>query len=94
MGVSLYAVEHGYIDDIELDKIIDFETAFHTYMNAEYSSLMDKINDTGDYNDDIADENQDRYRKLQKESYLVGIDGSRKRNSHQDRKCKKYAEDH
>lgn len=55
MGVSLYAVEHGYIDDIELEKIIPFEEALHTYMNTENSDLMDKINDAGDFSDDIAD---------------------------------------
>ena len=27
MGVSLYAVEHGYIDDVDLNKVGDFEAA-------------------------------------------------------------------
>ena len=54
MGVTLYAVEAGFIDDIEVNKIIDFEEALHAYMNAEQSALMDKINESGAYDDDIA----------------------------------------
>ncbi len=54
MGVSLYAVEEGYIDDVELEKIIDFEAALHSYLNTEKSDLMDKINESGDFNDEIA----------------------------------------
>ena len=55
MGVSLFAVEHAYIDDVELEKIIAFEEALHTYMNTEHSDLMNKINESGDYSDEIAD---------------------------------------
>ena len=53
MAVSLYAAEHGFLDDIELDKIGAFEAALHSFMNSEKSDLMKQINDTGDYNDDI-----------------------------------------
>jgi F-type H+-transporting ATPase subunit alpha len=34
MGVSLYAVEHGFVDDIELTKIGAFETALHDFSTA------------------------------------------------------------
>ena len=53
MAVSLYAAEHGFLDDIELDKIGAFEAALHSFMNSEKTDLMKQINDTGDYNDDI-----------------------------------------
>ncbi len=53
MGVSLYAAENGYLDDVELEKIIPFEEALLAFMNSEKSDLMDKINEKGDYNDDI-----------------------------------------
>ncbi len=53
MGVSLYAVEHGYIDDVELNKVGAFEEALLAFMNAEKASLMSTINEKGDYNDDI-----------------------------------------
>ncbi|MFK8068896.1 MAG: F0F1 ATP synthase subunit alpha [Gammaproteobacteria bacterium] len=53
MAVSLFAVEKGYLDDIEIDKILDFESALNSYMNSEQSELMKQINDTGDYSDEI-----------------------------------------
>ncbi len=54
MSVSLYAAEKGHLKDIELDKIGDFESALIDYMNSNEKALMDKINESGDYNDEIA----------------------------------------
>ena len=56
MGVSLFAVENGFIDDIELEKIGAFESALHDYMKSEQSTLMDKIGVEGNYDDDIESE--------------------------------------
>ena len=53
MGVSLYAANEGYLEDIELNKVLDFEESLLSYMNSENAELMDKINNSGDYNDDI-----------------------------------------
>lgn len=53
MAVSLYAVEKGFVDDIELAKIGSFESALHSFMNSDKKSLMAKINETGDFNDEI-----------------------------------------
>jgi F-type H+-transporting ATPase subunit alpha len=53
MAVSLFAADQGYLDDVENDKVVDFEHAMHAYMSANQSTLMDKINESGDYNDDI-----------------------------------------
>ena len=53
MGVSLFAVENDFMDDVALDKIGNFEEAMHDYMNGEQSALMDKIGSEGNYNDDI-----------------------------------------
>jgi F-type H+-transporting ATPase subunit alpha len=54
MAVSLYAAEEGYLDDVELDKIVDFEHALHAYMHASQAALLDTINASGDYNDEVA----------------------------------------
>ncbi|MCP5169446.1 MAG: F0F1 ATP synthase subunit alpha [Hahellaceae bacterium] len=54
MGVSLFAANEGYLDDVEVKKIVDFEAALISYMNAEQSALLDKIGAKGDFNDDIA----------------------------------------
>ena len=53
MAVSLFAVDQGYLDDVEKDKVVDFEHALHAYMRASQTELMDRINASGDYNDEI-----------------------------------------
>jgi F-type H+-transporting ATPase subunit alpha len=53
MAVSLFAADQGYLDDVDMDKIVDFESALHAYMRASQSELTDKINASGDYNDEI-----------------------------------------
>ncbi len=53
MAVSLFAAEKGYLKDVELNKIQDFESALIDYMNSNEQSLMANINESGDYNKDI-----------------------------------------
>ncbi|RLA57188.1 MAG: F0F1 ATP synthase subunit alpha [Gammaproteobacteria bacterium] len=53
MGVVLYAVDSGQMNDIEVNKIGAFENALLSYMHAEHGQLMSKIVETGDYNDEI-----------------------------------------
>jgi F-type H+-transporting ATPase subunit alpha len=53
MGVMLYAVNEGFLKDIEVGKIGDFEQALLSYMHAEHGELMSRIVATGDYNDEI-----------------------------------------
>jgi len=42
------------LDDVEVNKVVDFEASLLAYMNANQADLMAKINESGDYNDDIA----------------------------------------
>jgi len=56
MAVSLYAATQGYIDDVELKKVVDFEAALQSHLKSNYSSLIEKIDETGDYNDEIEGE--------------------------------------
>ena len=53
MAVSLFAAEQGFLDDVEINKIVVFESALHSYMHASQQALMDRINETSDYNDEI-----------------------------------------
>ncbi|GAB5497821.1 MAG: F0F1 ATP synthase subunit alpha [Pseudohongiellaceae bacterium] len=53
MGVSIYAANGGYLKDVELNKVLDFENALLSYMNSEQADLMAKVNETGDWNDEI-----------------------------------------
>ncbi|WNC72383.1 F0F1 ATP synthase subunit alpha [Thalassotalea psychrophila] len=52
-GISLFAAEKGFLNDIELTKIVDFEAALLTYANNEHAELMATINETGNYDKDI-----------------------------------------
>jgi F-type H+-transporting ATPase subunit alpha len=52
MGVSLFAVERGYLDDLPLDKVAGFEEALHAYMHSEHGELMSAIDASGDYGDE------------------------------------------
>jgi F-type H+/Na+-transporting ATPase subunit alpha len=56
MAVSIYAANEGHLKDIELNKVLDFESSLLSYMNSEHGELLAQINETGDYNDEIADQ--------------------------------------
>jgi F-type H+-transporting ATPase subunit alpha len=53
IAVSLLVANEGYLDDIQVNKVRDFEDALQGYMKAGHGELMSKINATGDYNDEI-----------------------------------------
>jgi F-type H+-transporting ATPase subunit alpha len=53
-ATSLFAANSGALDDIEVKKVVVFEAALLAYMNTNQTALMDSINESGDYNDDIA----------------------------------------
>jgi F-type H+-transporting ATPase subunit alpha len=55
-ALSLYAADRGYMADVDVGKILDFEAALHGYLSSEKGDLEEQINTTGDWNDDI--ENQ------------------------------------
>ena len=53
MGIVLYAANEGYLRDIEVPKILDFEDALLAYMHAEHGALMNDIVATGSYDDEV-----------------------------------------
>ena len=53
MAVSLYAANSGFLDPVDVRKVRDFEAALLSFMKAEEADLLAKINEKGDYNDDI-----------------------------------------
>ena len=53
MAVSLFAANQGYLDDIEVNKVRDFENALLSNMKLDHADLMAKIDDTGEFNDEI-----------------------------------------
>ncbi|WP_426415507.1 F0F1 ATP synthase subunit alpha [Aestuariirhabdus sp. LZHN29] len=53
MAVSLYSAEKGYLKDVELNKVLDFESALIAYANSEYAGLMAQVAESGAYTDEI-----------------------------------------
>ena len=54
-AVVLFAVEFGYLDDVDLSKIASFETALLDYSNRNHAEFMQELTKTGNYNDEIKD---------------------------------------
>ena len=54
IAVSLYAVENGYLDDVELEKVGDFEAALHNFMHSERKELMADIQEKAEYTDEVS----------------------------------------
>ncbi|MFP3014005.1 MAG: F0F1 ATP synthase subunit alpha [Arsenophonus sp. NC-QC1-MAG3] len=52
-ALSLFAAERGYLEDIELSKIGNFEISLLDYVTREHSILLKEIDQTGKYNDEI-----------------------------------------
>ena len=53
MGLMLYTANEGYLRQVEVEKIKDFEKSLIAYMNSEHKDLMDKVSETGEYGDDV-----------------------------------------
>lgn len=53
MALTIYAVDNKYLNDIAVNKIGDFEAALLSYMKAEHGDLLNQVNQSGDWNDDI-----------------------------------------
>ncbi len=48
MAVTLFAVNRGYLDDVEVKRALAFEAALISFMKSKYKALMDKIEETKD----------------------------------------------
>jgi F-type H+/Na+-transporting ATPase subunit alpha len=53
MGVSLFAANEGYLKNVEVKKVLDFEAALHSYMASEHAELMKQVNETGAWDKDM-----------------------------------------
>jgi F-type H+-transporting ATPase subunit alpha len=53
MGISLFAIEKGFMDDVELNKVLAFEAGLLEHFTAKNAELRNKINETGGYDKEI-----------------------------------------
>ena len=54
MALSLFAANEGYFDDVEIKKVMSFEKSLHEFTRTNHKTALDTINDSLDYNDEIA----------------------------------------
>ena len=55
MALSLFAANEGYLDEIEVGKVVAFEAAMQAYIKSSHGEMMDEINGNPEYNDEVAD---------------------------------------
>jgi len=53
MGVSLFAANEGYLDDVDVSKIVDFEEGLHAHFRSSHQDLLDSVDSDGDWNENI-----------------------------------------
>ena len=53
MGTVLFAANEGYLQDVPVNKVLDFEQGLLGFMKSEYGAFVDDINATGRYNDEV-----------------------------------------
>ncbi len=53
IAFSLYAANEGFLDDVDASKVVDFEAAMLSYLNSDHADLLAKINEKGEFNDEI-----------------------------------------
>ena len=55
MGVVLFAANEGYLEDVDTEKVLDFEAALLSYMNSEHLEFMAEVNEKGEYTDAVVE---------------------------------------
>ena len=68
MGFSLFAANQGFLDDVEVKKVGDFESALIAFVKSNNADLVKKLNDTADFNDDIAGKMREAIQKFKSSS--------------------------
>ena len=53
MGTVLFAANEGFLDDVDVNKVVKFEAQLLDWMRSEQKELLDKIGPEGNFNDDI-----------------------------------------
>ncbi|MFA7242441.1 MAG: F0F1 ATP synthase subunit alpha [Sulfuricellaceae bacterium] len=52
MALTLFAVNKGFLDDVEVKKALAFESALHAFIKGKHRPLLDKIQESGELDSD------------------------------------------
>ncbi|WP_027329767.1 F0F1 ATP synthase subunit alpha [Marinimicrobium agarilyticum] len=64
MALVLFCANEGYLQDVEVNKVLDFESALLSYAESEGADLLKTINETGDWNDELKGKMKDLVEKF------------------------------
>jgi len=64
MGTALFAANEGYLNDVEVNKVLDFEAALISYMRSEHTDFMNDVDENGTYNDEVVATLHDAIKKF------------------------------
>jgi len=53
MAFSLFMANEGYMDDVPVNKVVDFEAAMVAHIKSNNADFLAKIDETGDFNEEI-----------------------------------------
>ena len=53
MGLSLFAANEGYLDDVPVNKVVAFESALLSHFRSNYASELEGLNANPDYSEDV-----------------------------------------
>ena len=56
MGVSLFAVNKGFMDDIEVKQVLPFEAGLHQFLKSSHAALLDRLNEKRAFDKEGKDE--------------------------------------
>ncbi|MEO5343548.1 MAG: F0F1 ATP synthase subunit alpha [Gammaproteobacteria bacterium SHHR-1] len=56
MALSLFAANEGYLDDVDVTKVVDFEAALQSHVKSHNAELIERINQEGGFDDGIAED--------------------------------------
>ena len=71
--LSIWAVSNGYLDDLPVEKVQDFERKFLDFMRSRYSQIGETIRDSGKLEDDTIEKLKSATDEF-KQSYLDSED--------------------
>ena len=53
MALSLFAADQGYLDDVEVIKVVDFEAAMQSFVKSEHPEILEKMTETLEYSEEV-----------------------------------------
>ena len=55
MGMVLFAANERFLEDVPVEKVLEFESALLSFMKAEHGDFMDQVNLDGAYSDEVVE---------------------------------------